>query len=68
MLKAGRELEEFGIHVMSFHDLLELIEQNGLLLCIKYRKDLDLHWVQIRIKGTEPPSDLQNFDIVRMYR
>ena len=68
MLRVGRELEEFGIRVMSFDDLLELIEQNGLLLCVKYRKDLDLHWAQIRIKGTEKPSDLQNFDFVIPFR
>ena len=68
MLRTGRELEEFGIRIMSFDDLLELIEQNGLLSCIKYRKDLDLHWIQICIKGTEKPSDLQNFDSVIPFR
>ena len=60
MLGAGRELKQFGIHVMTIEQFLTLVEQNG--------DDTKPRRVWVKIKGTENSEDLKNFDDVIPYR
>ena len=68
LLGAGRELKQFGIHVMTIEQFLTLVEQNGQLICIKNGDDTKPRRVWVKIKGTENSEDLKNFDDVIPYR
>ena len=68
LLEVGCKLKQFGIHVMTIQKLLTLIEQNGLLKCIKKGNSTKPDRVWVKIKGTENSEDLKNFDHVEPYR
>ncbi len=65
LLKVGCQLEEFGIRVMRFEDLLRLIENNEILLCLKNRQDSQTLSIQIQIGEREKMNHLADFDCVR---
>ena len=64
LLKVGCQLEEFGIRVMRFEELLRLIENNGILLCLKNREDSKTLSIQIQIGERKKMNHLADFDCV----
>lgn len=64
ILKIGCQLKALGIRVMRFEELLRLIENNGILLCLKNREDSKTLSIQIQIGEREKMNHLADFDCV----
>ena len=64
ILKVGCQLKALGIRVMKFEELLRLIQNNGIQLCIKNLENSKTQSIQIKIEEREGANHLANFDRV----